>query len=95
MQRHALAVQDGVDAEFEEPDPPIARRLGEIRMPALVVVGEDDVEDFHRLAETLARELRDTQGVVRIAGSAHLPALERPDDVAVVLLGFLSRHAPA
>jgi 3-oxoadipate enol-lactonase len=62
---------------------------------ALVVVGEDDVEDFHRLAELLARELPGADGVVRIAGAAHLPALERPAEVADVLVPFLSRHAPA
>jgi 3-oxoadipate enol-lactonase len=95
MARRAFEVQDGVEAGFEELDPPIARRLGEIRVPALVVVGEDDVDHFHRLATTLARELPGAEGVVGVPGAAHLPALERPDDVAVALLGLLSRHAPA
>jgi 3-oxoadipate enol-lactonase len=95
MLRRAIELQDGVEAEMEELDPPAARRLAEIRAPALVVVGEDDVEDFHRLAELLARELPGADGVVRIAGAAHLPALERPAEVADVLVPFLSRHAPA
>jgi pimeloyl-ACP methyl ester carboxylesterase len=95
MQRRAFEVQDGVDAEEIELDPPVARRLGEIRVPALVVVGEEDVEDFQRLAGRLAGELPRAGGVVRIAGAAHLPALERPAQVAAVLVPFLSRHAPA
>jgi 3-oxoadipate enol-lactonase len=95
MARRAFEVQDGVDAEFEELDPPIARRLGEIRVPGLVVIGEDDVDDFDRIAAQLARELPGAEGVVRIRGAAHLPALERPAETAEALLGFLSRHAPA
>jgi 3-oxoadipate enol-lactonase len=95
MTRRAFEFQDGVEAEIEELDPPAARRLGEVAVPALVVVGEDDVEDFHRLAERLARELPGAEPVVRIPGAAHLPALERPTDVAEVLVPFLSRHAPA
>ncbi|HEX2102783.1 MAG TPA: alpha/beta hydrolase [Solirubrobacteraceae bacterium] len=93
MTRRAFEAQDGVDAAFEELDPPVARRLGEIRCPALVVVGEDDVEDFHRLAARLADELPEAGPVVVIPGAAHLPALERPAEVADVLLPFLRHHA--
>ena len=85
MQRAAFEAQIGVDAELEEPDPPVARRLGEIGVPALVIVGADDVEDFVRLGERLAGELPGAGPLVRIAGAAHLPALERPDEVAAVV----------
>jgi 3-oxoadipate enol-lactonase len=95
MTRRAFEVQDGVEAEPQGLDPQVARCLDEIGVPALVVVGEDDVEDFHRIAATLAAGLPGAEGVVTIPGAAHLPALERPDEVADVLLGFLSRHAPA
>ena len=95
MTRRAFEVQDGVEAEHEGLEPPVARRLGEVGVPALVVVGADDVEDFHRIAATLAAGLPGADGVVTIPGAAHLPGLERPDEVADVLLGFLSRHAPA
>jgi 3-oxoadipate enol-lactonase len=95
MQRRAFELQDGVEAELEELDPPAARRLPEIDAPALVVVGADDVEDFHRIAERLVRELPSAEPLVRIAGAAHLPALECPAEVAAVLVPFLRRHAPA
>jgi 3-oxoadipate enol-lactonase len=94
MTRAAFAAQDGVDAEEEELEPPVARRLSEVSAPALVVVGEDDVEDFHRIAERLARELPAAEPLVRIPGAAHLPALERPAAVAEVLVPFLGRVAP-
>jgi 3-oxoadipate enol-lactonase len=89
MQRDALAAQAGIDAELEEIDPPIAPRLGEIRVPALVAVGADDVEDFHRMAERLAAGLPGAAPVVTVEGAAHLPALERPAQTAELLIGFL------
>jgi 3-oxoadipate enol-lactonase len=89
MQRDAFAAQEGVEAELEEPDPPIAQRLAEIRAPALVLVGADDVPDVIRVAERLAEELPEAGPVVRIPGAAHLPALERPDDVAALVIAFL------
>jgi 3-oxoadipate enol-lactonase len=95
MQRDAFAAQIGVDADFEPNDPPVAERLDEIAAPALVAVGADDVADFHGVARKLAAELPNAEPVVTIAGAAHLPALERPDDVAAALLPFLARHAPA
>jgi 3-oxoadipate enol-lactonase len=91
MQRDAFAARAGVEAELEQSDRPVARRLGEVAVPALVVVGADDVEDFHRIAARLADELPRAGAVVTIPGAAHLPALERPDDVAAALVPFLSR----
>jgi pimeloyl-ACP methyl ester carboxylesterase len=89
MQRDALAARAGVDAELEDIDPPIARRLDRIPVPALVAVGADDVEDFHRMAQRLAAGLPGAGEVVTVRGAAHLPALERPAEVAELLVGFL------
>ena len=91
MQRDAFAAQRGVDAELDELDPPVARRLGAITAPALVVVGADDVEDFHRIAQRLADELPGAGPVVTVQDAAHLPALERPAETARLLLAFLAR----
>ena len=95
MQRDAFAAQIGVDAEFEPNDPPVAERLREIGVPALVLAGADDVEDFRRIGERLAAEMPNAEPLVVVEGAAHLPALERPDDVAAVLVPFLTRHASA
>jgi 3-oxoadipate enol-lactonase len=89
MQRDAIAAQDGVAAELEAPDPPVAGRLGEITVPALVAVGADDVPDIVRVGERLAEELPGAGPLVRIPGAAHLPALERPDEVAALVIAFL------
>jgi pimeloyl-ACP methyl ester carboxylesterase len=90
MQRNVFELQEGVDADLERSDPPVAARLRDIAAPALVAVGADDLDDFHRIAERLAAELPNARPVVTIPGAAHLPALERPDDVARVLVPFLS-----
>jgi 3-oxoadipate enol-lactonase len=95
MQRDVFAAQIGVEAEFEDNRPPVAERLREIAAPALVVVGADDVEDFHGVARRLAAELPAAEPLVTIEAAAHLPALERPAEVADVLVPFLARHASA
>ena len=89
MQRDAFAAQIDVDAALDEPDPPVARRLREVAMPTLVVVGADDVADFAAIAQRLAGEIPGAGPVVTIARAAHLPALERPAETAAAVLDFL------
>ena len=93
MQRRAfqLQVPVGDQADEEALVPDVAARLGEIRAPALVVVGEEDVTDFHDIAERLAREIHDSRHAT-IAAAAHLPSLERPDVFNDLALGFLGKH---
>jgi 3-oxoadipate enol-lactonase len=69
-------------------DPPASVRLGEVRAPTLVVVGEEDVEDMQQIADVLAREIPNARKVV-LADTAHMIQLERPDDVSRLLVEFL------
>jgi pimeloyl-ACP methyl ester carboxylesterase len=71
------------------PEPPAEARLGEIGVPALVVVGSDDLDDMHAMAGRLAAELPDAR-LVTIEGAGHLPSLERPEELNRLLLSFLS-----
>src|SRR5262249_57919208 len=73
------------------PAPPASTRLGEIGVPTLVVTGSEDVRDIHAIAEQLAAEIRGAERAT-IAGAAHLPSLERPDEFDCVVLGFLREH---
>ena len=59
MQRRALELQAPVWAELDEEPlvPDVADRLGEIAVPTLVLVGEEDVEDIHAVAARLAAEI--------------------------------------
>jgi pimeloyl-ACP methyl ester carboxylesterase len=81
MQERAFRLQ--LEAEPESPG--LEPRLADITMPTTVVMGEHDVEDFIAIAHRLADELpAATLECVPRAG--HLPALERPDAVAALIV---------
>ena len=91
MQRHALGLPEpdpppGPEAKL---DPPASQRLGEIGVPTLVVVGDEDVDDFQAIAELVARGIRGAKKVV-VPGAAHVLALEKPDEFNRILLEFLA-----
>jgi len=90
MQRRALELyaDGGAAAEEEALLPDIADRLGEISVPTLVLVGELDVSDMQAIAGRLQREIPDARGAT-IAGAAHAPTMERPDEFAELALRFL------
>jgi len=82
------------DAKPERIEPPAVGRLGEIRVPTLVIVGDLDVD---HVQET-ARALRD--GIVGarldvMHGVAHVPNMERPEEFNRLVLDFLSGRTPA
>ena len=62
--------------------------LGAVTAPTLVVVGELDKPDFHRVADRLAGEIAGARRVV-IEGAGHLPALERPAETSRLIREFL------
>jgi len=70
--------------------PRAATRLGTIRVPTLVVVGERDLPDFLLIARTLAREIAGAR-LVTLADAGHLAPLEAPESVAALIAG----NAPA
>ena len=77
------------DAEPERIRPAAAGRLGEIRVPTLVIVGDRDVEDIRDAAEELGRGIRGARLVV-MPGVAHVPNMERPEEFNGLVLDFLS-----
>jgi pimeloyl-ACP methyl ester carboxylesterase len=70
-------------------DPPVNLRLHEIRCPTLVVVGENDVTDMRLIAAHVADSVEGARRI-EVMGAAHLPSLERPDEVNALLLAFLT-----
>ncbi len=92
MQRDAFRLQQGnADVRMARLDPPASQRLGGIRTPTLIVTGDEDVEDIHRIADRLTREI---PGATRatIADAAHLPNLEGPEEFNRIVLDFLAEH---
>jgi 3-oxoadipate enol-lactonase len=89
MQRRAFELQVSIEEDEEEllvED--VARRIGEITAPTLVIVGEEDAPDIHAIAQRLAREIPGAQ-FEQIADTAHVPSMERPEDFDRLVLGFL------
>jgi 3-oxoadipate enol-lactonase len=74
--------------EQRELDPPAAGRLAELTAPTLVVVGDLDMPDFPLIAARIADEAPRAR-MIEIAGVAHLPALERPELFAELVLAYL------
>lgn len=69
-------------------DPPVNGRLGEIRCPTLVLVGEEDVADMRAIAAHVADSIEGAR-LVSIPKAGHLPSLERADEVNALLLACL------
>jgi 3-oxoadipate enol-lactonase len=74
---------------FLAPGAPAINRLNEIRVPTLVVAGERDLPDFHRISDTLTSGIA---GAVRtqIPRAGHMANMEAPADFNRLLLDFLT-----
>ena len=90
MQRQAYELQLPFEGEAEEEllVEDVAQRLGEIKAPTLVLVGEEDVPDIHAIADRLAREIPGARRAT-IADAAHVPSMERPREFEELVLGFV------
>jgi pimeloyl-ACP methyl ester carboxylesterase len=84
MVLRGYALQADVDATLRR----VEIQLEQLTTPTLVLRGALDWPDVAAAAERFVRELPDAREVV-IDGSAHLPTLERPDEVARVILEFV------
>ena len=90
MQRRAYELQLPFEDEAQEEllVEDVAQRLGEIKAPALVLVGEEDVPDILAIADRLAREIPGARRAT-IADAAHVPSMERPREFEELVLGFV------
>jgi pimeloyl-ACP methyl ester carboxylesterase len=69
-------------------EPPAIKRLGEIRAPTLLIVGERDVHDIQAIVKLLAAGVRGARTEI-IPGAAHMPNMEDPGRVNTLLGEFL------
>lgn len=70
-------------------DPPAAGRLGEIRVPTLVIVGDLDAPE----TQATARHIADGVAGARLEvlhGVAHLPPMEEPERFVELVEGFVA-----
>jgi pimeloyl-ACP methyl ester carboxylesterase len=75
------------------PDPPAARRLDQIRAPTLVIVGERDLPDFRRIADTCEQQIVNARKVI-LPGVGHMSNMEAADKFNETVLGFLANIEP-
>lgn len=70
--------------------PPALTRLAEIRAPSMVVVGERDLPDFHRIADALGAGIGDAV-CVEVPRAGHMSTMEAPAFFNDLLVDFLAR----
>ena len=76
-------------APMQMAEPPAVGRLGEIKAPTLVVVGDHDLPDIQKTADLLVSKVRGARKAI-IQDAAHLPNLEHPEGFNRLLLDFLN-----
>ena len=76
----------------EKPSPPASKRLGEIKAPTLILVGEADIADVHTNARTINDGIRGSERII-MKGVGHLIQLEKPEEVIKRLRDFAARCA--
>jgi 3-oxoadipate enol-lactonase len=86
MSRKAFDLQHGAEAARRE----LPVDLGAIAVPTLAVSGGRDFPDFAQMADRVAAEVPNGERA-EIADAGHLIALERPDETAALVRGWLER----
>jgi 3-oxoadipate enol-lactonase len=70
-------------------DEPAAERLGSVRVPTLVVIGDLDTEGTRASAEKLAAEVPGAR-LIHLPDVAHMVGMERPDELGAMIVEFLA-----
>ncbi len=69
-------------------DPPARNRLGEIRVPTLIVLGDRDWKDLYEIADLLEKGIAGARRVT-IPGCGHTVNMEMPEEFNRIVLEFL------
>ncbi len=80
-----LANEEAVERPLE---PPARERLGELRVPVLIIVGDYDQPHVITSADLFEAAIAGSKKVI-MRGTAHLPSMERPDEFNSLVLDFL------
>jgi 3-oxoadipate enol-lactonase len=91
MQRRAIEIwlEAGEEGDHQALAEGWGDRLGEISVPTLVLVGDLDRPEMLEIAKRLETEIPNARRET-IAGTAHVPSMERPDEFDRLVLDFLS-----
>ena len=83
--------QDLTHADQILPPKPALPRLGEIRVPTLILVGAEDIPDVHAHAGAIEAGIPRARRIV-IPGTGHLMYLEKPDVFVQAVMTFLDAN---
>jgi pimeloyl-ACP methyl ester carboxylesterase len=78
-----------VYGEFKRPDPPAIRRLEEVAVPTLVVIGQLDTSGTRAAAEEVARRVPGAR-IERLPDVAHIIGMEAPETLASLIVEHLA-----
>jgi pimeloyl-ACP methyl ester carboxylesterase len=71
--------------------PSTYERLGELRMPVLFVIGENDAQGVQRVNDATAARIARAE-VFRMPGADHLPHMTHPDEFTQRVAAFLQKE---
>ncbi len=74
------------------PQPPAAKRIGEIKAPTLLVLGGRDVPTIKKIVEALGKAVPGAR-TVGIPGAGHMVNMEKPEEFDRAVLAFLRGFA--
>lgn len=83
--------QDLNHPDFPRPTPDALPRLGEIRVPTLVLVGDADIPDVHAHAGVIEAGIPNARRVI-VEDSGHLMYLEKPDEFSQLVITFIQKN---
>lgn len=87
-----IFVENGTFAMDQQPvdplDPPAIERLGDLKMPALIIVGALDHPELLRAADIMAARIKGAKKVT-IPDAGHMPNMDKPAEFNQAVLSFL------
>lgn len=78
------------DDDFVELEPDAAARLSQLQVPALVIIGDHDVERLIHHSDYIAANIPGAKKAV-MQGVAHYPNMEKPDEFNKLVLDFVEQ----
>ncbi|MEX1247521.1 MAG: alpha/beta hydrolase [Anaerolineales bacterium] len=85
--RHTIDLGIGA-GEGEIARPPAGERLGEVKAPTLLILGEEDLQSMHHIVEKIEQDIPHVTRT-NMPGTAHLPPMEKSEKFNRIVLDFL------
>lgn len=83
--------QDLTHDDMPRPTRPVVSRLNEIRVPTLILVGDQDIPDVHAHAGVIENGIPSSRRVI-VEDTGHLMYLEKPEEFSHIVLTFLQTN---